>query len=458
MSVFVIGMTGEKMIEKVRRYISENRLLAPDDRVIVGLSGGMDSMTLLDVLLSLGYNCVAAHCNFHLRGEESDRDSAFVKQWCESTGVELVSVDFDTYQYAVDHQVSIEMAARQLRYEWFEEVRRQQNAETIAVAHHRDDLTETVLLNLVRGTGIRGLTGISPKNGYVVRPLLCVSRDEIEVYVGERKLPFIFDSSNRDDVFARNFLRLNVIPLLEKLNPQVKNAIYRTAQHLGEAKKIYDFYIETQKKAIFDNNRIDIGKLNETLSPASMLFEILSPLGFNASVIEDVLQHLDTAPGKVFYSENYRLIKDRQYLLLNEISSDKQLDREYAIDRVSQEITHPIHLKISLFSGRIPLNEINKDKRFLYADADKLSFPLSLRKWRKGDWFVPFGMKGRKKLSDFFTDRKFSLADKEDVWVIASGDDMVWIVGERPDDRFKITDTTINSLVVEWIEELKIIM
>lgn len=437
------------MIEKVRNYIKENRLLDPEDRVIVGFSGGMDSVTLLDVLLSLGYHCVAAHCNFHLRGEESERDAAFVKQWCEHIGVELVSVDFDTYRYATTHKISIEMAARELRYEWFEDMRKQHHANVIAVAHHRDDLVETVLLNLIRGTGIRGLTGISPKNNSIVRPLLCVSRDEIEAYVDERKLPFIFDSSNSDDVFVRNFLRLNIMPLLEKINPSVKNAMYRTARHVGEAKKIYDYYVETQKKAIFVDNQIDIEKLKATLSPAVMLFEILTPLGFNASVIEDISQRLDSTPGKVFYSDNYRLIKDRSKLILEKIADKKLQQEEYTIDKVSQEITDPIRLKISFLSG---YTTINKDPRFLYADADKLSFPLTLRKWQSGDWFVPFGMRGRKKLSDFFTDRKFSLADKENAWVLSSGENIVWIVGERPDERFKVTESTENVMVVEFIK------
>lgn len=438
------------MIEKVRSYIKENRLLKPDDRVIVGLSGGMDSMTLIDVLLSLGYNCMAVHCNFHLRGEESERDAAFVEQWCESAKVGLVSVDFDTYRYAAEHKISIEMAARELRYKWFEDIRKEHHADAIAVAHHRDDLAETVLLNLIRGTGIRGLSGISPKNNSIVRPLLGVSRDEIEAYVDERKLPFIFDSSNSDDAFVRNFLRLNVIPLLEKINPSVKNSIYRTAQHVGEARKIYDFYVENQKKAIFTDNRIDIDKLKTTLSPATMLFEILSPFGFNASVIEDICQCLDSIPGKVFYSNDYRLIKDRKDLILDKISDENFSQREYAIDKVSQEITDPIRLKISILSGNIT---INKDARFLYADADKLSFPLTLRKWQPGDWFIPFGMKGRKKLSDFFTDRKFSLPDKENAWVLTSDEDIVWVVGERSDDRFKITESTENVLVMEFIND-----
>lgn len=438
------------MIEKVRSYIKENRLLKPDDRVIVGLSGGMDSMTLIDVLLSLGYNCMAVHCNFHLRGEESERDAAFVEQWCESAKVGLVSVDFDTYRYAAEHKISIEMAARELRYKWFEDIRKEHHADAIAVAHHRDDLAETVLLNLIRGTGIRGLSGISPKNNSIVRPLLGISRDEIEAYVDERKLPFIFDSSNSDDAFVRNFLRLNVIPLLEKINPSVKNAIYRTAQHVGEARKIYDFYVENQKKAIFAGNRINIDKLKTTLSPATMLFEILSPFGFNASVIEDICQCLDSIPGKVFYSNDYRLIKDRKDLILDKISDENLSQREYAIDKVSQEITYPIRLKISFLSGNIT---INKDARFLYADADKLSFPLTLRKWQPGDWFIPFGMKGRKKLSDFFTDRKFSLPDKENAWVLTSDEDIVWVVGERSDDRFKITESTENVLVMEFIND-----
>lgn len=437
-----------KMIRTIGKYIAERQLLSPGSTVVVGLSGGMDSMALLDVLTLSGYRCIAAHCNFHLRGEESDSDARFVKKWCKENDVEFTSIDFDTRQYAADKKISIEMAARELRYSWFEIVREEYAAEAIAVAHHRDDLAETVLLNLIRGTGIRGLTGISPKNGHVVRPMLSVSRSEIETYMKERDIPYVTDSTNADDTFVRNSLRLNIIPMLEKLNPSVKEAIYRTSQNLSEAVKIYEKAIESDTKEIFNDNSIDIEKLKQTASPATVLFEILTPFGFNPSVIEDISENLDATPGKVFNSGQYRLIKDRHFLLLSSLPHENNDIQEYAISNTLEEMTDPIHLKISKYDY-IP--DVLKNPSFLFADAGKIQFPLTLRKWKPGDWFIPFGMKGKKKLSDYFTDRKFNLTEKENVWVLTSGNDIVWIVGERTDDRFKITKRTDNVVVIELL-------
>lgn len=435
------------MLRRVEKYIEKKELLAPNSKVIVGLSGGADSMALLDILTLLGYRCIATHCNFHLRGEESNRDAAFVKQWCKTTDIEFTSIDFDTEGYAADKKISIEMAARELRYRWFEIIRKQYNAQVIAVAHHKDDSIETVLLNLVRGTGIHGLTGIAPKNGYIVRPLLCLSRLDVENYLDERGIPHVLDSTNNEAIYVRNFLRLNIIPELEKLNPVVKDAISRTSDNIAEAEKVYNSAIEKDIRQVFSENKIDISELHKTASPQSVLFELLSPLGFQSSVIDDVLNCLDGISGKVFYSNEYRLIKDREYLLLDKIGQEEQKD-EILIDKTSQEITHPIHLNINLKQND---NSIEKDANKLSADADKLTFPLVLRKWKQGDWFIPFGMKGRKKLSDYFSDQKFSLKDKEDCWILTSGDDIVWIVGERSDNRFRVTEETKNVLCVERV-------
>ncbi len=435
------------MLRRVEKYIEKKELLAPNSKVIVGLSGGADSMALLDILTLLGYRCIATHCNFHLRGEESNRDAAFVKQWCKTTDIEFTSIDFDTEGYAADKKISIEMAARELRYRWFEIIRKQYNAQVIAVAHHKDDSIETVLLNLVRGTGIHGLTGIAPKNGYIVRPLLCLSRLDVENYLDERGIPHVLDSTNNEAIYVRNFLRLNIIPELEKLNPAVKDAISRTSDNIAEAEKVYNSAIEKDIRQVFSENKIDISELHKTASPQSVLFELLSPLGFQSSVIDDVLNCLDGISGKVFYSNEYRLIKDREYLLLDKIGQEEQKD-EILIDKTSQEITHPIHLNINLKQND---NSIEKDANKLSADADKLTFPLVLRKWKQGDWFIPFGMKGRKKLSDYFSDQKFSLKDKEDCWILTSGDDIVWIVGERSDNRFRVTEETKNVLCVERV-------
>lgn len=436
------------MLRRVEKFIEKKELLVPNAKVIVGLSGGADSMALLDILTLLGYTCIAAHCNFHLRGEESNSDAAFVKQWCKSTDIELTSIDFDTEGYAADKKISIEMAARELRYRWFEIIRQQYEAHAIAVAHHKDDSIETVLLNLTRGTGIHGLTGIAPKNGYVVRPLLCLSRLEVENYLEERDIPHVLDSTNNETIYVRNFLRLNTIPELEKLNPSVKDAIFRTSDNITEAEKVYKRAIENDICRVFSDNKIDISELLKTASPQSVLFELLSPLGFQSSVIDDILNSLEGVSGKVFYSNKHRLIKDREYLLLDKIGKGESQNEEFFIDKFSQEITIPVHLNIKLREND---NYIEKAADKLYADVEKLTFPLVLRKWKQGDWFVPFGMKGRKKLSDYFSDQKFSLKDKENCWILTSGDDVVWIVGERSDNRFRVTEETKNVLCVERV-------
>lgn len=444
------------MLEKVREYIQKENLILHNTKVIVGLSGGMDSMVLLDILTLLGYSCLAAHCNFHLRGEESNRDEIFVKKWCKSIDIPFTSINFDTNQYASDLKISIEMAARELRYNWFETLRRHYQANCIAVAHHKDDSVETVLLNLIRGTGIKGLTGISPKNGYVVRPLLCISRSEIEKYILERDIPYVTDSTNSEDLYLRNSIRLNVIPLLETLNPSVKDTIYRTSKNVTEAEKVYSESIQKTIKKVFNNNKIDINELRQTASPRSVLFEILTPYNFTPSTIEDISESIDSISGKIFFSDSnsnfekkkYRLIKDRNSFLLDVVNDIYNENEMYLIEEGTSEINFPVSIKIREISSP---TDIIYNSHFLYIDADKIKYPLVLRKWRSGDWFIPFGMKGKKKLSDYFTDRKFSLKDKEDVWLLTYENDIVWIVGERNDNRFKITENTKKIIFIEQI-------
>lgn len=438
------------MIDRVQKFIQSEKLLPHNAKVIVGLSGGMDSMVLLDLLVLLEYRCIAAHCNFHLRGAESDRDADFVRKWCKNTDIPFTSIDFDTTGYAEDRKISIEMAARELRYEWFEILRKQYEADAIAVAHHRDDSVETVLLNLIRGTGIKGLSGISPRNGYVVRPLLTVSRSEIEDYIIERELPYVTDSTNDQDIYLRNYLRLNVIPKLEVVNPSVKESIIRTSKNISEAEKIYSESIREYIDVVFINDKINIPMLKKTASPQSVLFELLSPLGFTSSTIEDIFQSMDSTPGKVFLSDRYRVIKDRSDFILEKITSDIISDEHYLIEEESKEITFPV--RFNLRKEKTPV-KIEKKKNILYADADKLKFPLIMRRWKLGDWFIPFGMNGKKKLSDYFTDRKFSLKDKKEAWVILSGENIVWIVNERSDNRYKITDESKNIFIIEYVDK-----
>ena len=435
----------------VRAYIEKQQLLSGDKPVLVGLSGGADSVALLALLVQLDYPCMALHCNFHLRGDESVRDEQFAEDMACRLQVPFHKIDFDTVAYAAEHHLSIEMAARELRYSWFENMRQRLGAQAIAVAHHRDDSVETVLMNLVRGTGIRGLGGIRPKNGHVVRPLLTVSRSEILDWLEEQKLPYVTDSTNLSDAYTRNFIRLRVLPLLEELNPSVKSAIARTADHLAETETIYLHEVEKARKELMkEGNRIPIARLLRYPSPATILYELLKPYGFSRQVADDVFRSLERESGKMFYSPGFCLLKDREYLLLEPKGQGETMEYVFTAEDIMEDIWHgPIEL--SFFKSVITTDfSIRKDKHIAYFDYDKLSFPLTLRKWKEGDWFIPFGMKGRKKLSDYFSDHKFSRMDKERTWLLCSGENIIWIVGERSDNRFCFDKTTKSVLIVNF--------
>lgn len=431
------------MTTQILEYIDHHKLFTKQSKVIVGLSGGPDSMALIHILMQLGYNCIAAHCNFHLRGQDSDSDAAFVDLWCKQNNIPLFTIDFDTIEYAATKKISIEMAARNLRYNWFEELRIEQSADVIGIAHHKDDSVETILINLIRGTGIKGLTGIPIKNQHIVRPLLAISRREIMDYLSLNQVPYVTDHTNEEELYTRNILRLNVLPTFEKINPSVKNSIITTANNLKEVEKIYDAYIKEAIERVLKDNLIDIANLLQTHSPQSVLFEILSPLGFTPSVVEDVSNNLDSIPGKVYLADNYRLLKDRDYLMISNTKLDNpgEKDKAYIIYSDTTHMERPFELTIKSETHG-PQFEIERNNTLLQCDFDKLSFPLTLRRWKKGDWFVPFGMKGKKKISDFFTDNKFTLFEKEETWILLSADDIVWIVNHRSDNRFRVTDAT----------------
>lgn len=431
------------MVTKVQEYIVHHKLFTKQSKVLVGLSGGPDSMVLIHLLMQLGYNCIAAHCNFHLRGKDSDKDVAFVSKWCTENNIPLFTIDFDTEEYAATNKISIEMAARELRYNWFEKLRLEQNADVVGIAHHQDDSVETILINLIRGTGIKGLTGIPIVNKHIVRPLLQVSRRQIMEYLSSNKVPYVIDHTNEEEMYTRNIIRLKVLPTLKKLNPSVKNSIITTSNNLKEAEKIYNGYINQAIEEVLNNNLIDIAKLKETYSPQSVLFEILSPIGFTSSVIEDISNNLDSIPGKMYHADGFRLLKDRDYLIISDIELGElqNKDKEYLIYADSTDKNLPFSLTVHK-EEYTPEFEIKRNKAILHCDIDKLAFPLTLRRWKEGDWFVPFGMKGKKKLSDFFSDNKFSIFQKEETWVLLSDNDVVWIVNHRADNRFRITEAT----------------
>lgn len=437
------------MKEQIQQYIIQHQLLSGEKPVVVGISGGADSVALLHILVSLGYKCIAAHCNFNLRGDESFRDEQFTIDFTKRLQVPLCKISFETNKYAQENRLSVEMAARELRYRWFEELLNTYDADAVAVAHHRDDSVETLLINLTRGSGITGLTGIKPKNGNVVRPLLCVSREDIYAYIENNGLEYVTDSSNSSDIYTRNFIRLKVIPLLEEINPSVKASLARTANHLYDASLIYNHSIEEARKVITQNNRLSISALLSFPAPATILYEMLKPYGFSRTVCESIFTVLDKDSGKIFYSSTHRLLKDRSDLLIDVLSGED--NRAYLINLEDDNVDLPVELKPEIVVIKEDY-QIEKDKKFAYFDFDKLSFPLVLRHWQEGDWFVPFGMKGKKKISDYFSDKKFSLFDKEKTWLLCSGQDVIWIVGERTDNRYRIEKTTKRVLKLKFID------
>ncbi len=443
------------MLQTVHSYIEKHQLLqfsgAP---VLVGLSGGADSVTLLLVLVRLGYPCIAAHCNFHLRGDESLRDEKFSHQLASRLTIPFLKVDFDTRQYASDHHLSIEMAARELRYNWFEEQRQIYGAQAIAVAHHRDDSVETVLMNLVRGTGLRGLTGIHPKNGYIVRPLLCVSRKDIEVWLAQEKQDFVSDSTNCSLEYTRNFIRMRVLPDLDILNPSIRKTIARTAEHLASAEAIYNYVIEEVRKRAWHNNRLDISVLEQYPSPETLLYELLRPYGFSRSVCSDLFQALRTEPGRWFVSDQWRLVTARGYLQLSPRNQTVKTEKTYTIPLGISRINFPISLSFRLIKDYDSETFVfEKDRSIVYLDSGKLKYPLVLRHWQTGDWFIPFGMNGRKKVSDYFTDRKYNCLQKEETWILTCGEEIVWIVNERADNRFRVSQNTKCVLMIKFQAE-----
>ena len=426
---------------KVERFIQRHGLLTGKRLVLVGLSGGADSVALLGVLVRLGYPCRALHCNFHLRGDESDRDEAFARQFADSLGVPFVKVDFDTRGYAAIHQESIEMAARSLRYRWFEEQRQAFNAEAIAVAHHRDDSVETLLMNLLRGSGIRGLGGIRPRNGQVVRPLLAVSRAEIEEWLQAQGWDYVTDSSNLSDAYTRNFIRLRVLPLLEQLNPAARETIARSAAHLSAAEQLYAYTVEEARKAVFVTaDSLSIEALMRYPSPETLLYEWLRPLGFSRIVVGELFESLTGLSGKQFYSATHQVLKDRDRLYIAPLQEPSAW-QPIEIPVATGELTQPLRLSFQLME-RTSDFQLERASDAAYFDAEKLPGRLTLRLPRPGDWFVPFGMRGRKKLSDFFADQKMNRWEKLRQPLLCAGESIVWVVGRRTDDRFRVGEET----------------
>lgn len=388
------------------------------------------------------------------------RDEDFARKTAEKLNVPFVKIDFDTVEFAKEKHLSIEMAARELRYEWFEAQRKELKAQAIAVAHHRDDNAETLLLNIVRGSGIRGMRGMLPKNNNIIRPLLSCSREEILQWLKKESLDYITDSSNLSDEYARNFIRLNIMPMLEKINPAAKQNIARTAENLSAAEALYMNIVEEVREKAWDKDRLRLDTNIIMKYPAyeTIIFELLQLFGFSRIICSNICSCLEKEPGKCFKSKNWTLVTASGYLQLNENKDESEAETIYPVNlkpgKGIAAINAPINLEFSIETVESIANfEIVKDKSIAYFDLDKIGSELNIRHWNHGDWFVPFGMKGKKKLSDYFSDKKLNRIQKENIWLLVSGEDILWIIGERADNRFRITEKTRNILTVKLLEK-----
>jgi len=445
----------EKLLRNTAGFIARNNLLSRNNQpVIVGLSGGPDSVALLSVLIKLGYRCIAAHVNFHLRGAESNNDEMFVRSLADKLQIPLHTIDFKTNEYAKNEGISIEMAARTLRYDWFGNLAQITDAQAIAVGHHLDDNLETMLLNLIRGTGLRGLTGMPVRNGKIVRPFLGTSRSDIRDYLDSEKINFVTDSSNTSSEIVRNKIRHEVLPLLESINPAFREKLTETRNYLSQSDRLIASVIDSWKSnantySVHNNEiKLDIDHILAFREPELLLFELLSPMGFNSSQIADTVSMLKNIAGKRVISETHILLKDRKHLIIRPKTDDTYAEIHYI--ESDQNTDNPLNLKISTFNHYAGFI-YSTQKHKVHLDAGKIAFPLLLRKVKPGDYFYPLGMKmQKKKLSDYLTETKLSRFEKDDIRVLESDGKIVWVVGHRIDERFCIsTETTkVAELVI----------
>lgn len=440
------------MLDRFREYIEKESICGFDDQILIAVSGGIDSVALLCLFEEAGYKIAIAHCNFHLRGVESDADASFVASLANEKSIRFYRKDFNTEEVARERGISIQMAARDLRYTWFEEVRNKEKYDLIATAHNLDDVLETFFINLSRGTGIRGLSGIPSKAGKVIRPLLFASREEIIDYAEKKGIRYREDSSNASEKYLRNKIRHKLLPLLEEQNPSFRRSLMETITKLSETEKIFSEEMDKLKNElmIFGKNQvlIPIENLDKLRSQKTVLYEILADYNFGPSTIEDICNSLGGPPGKQFFSQSHRLVKDRKELILTPLSEEE--NRKYYIELEQGQIYDPVNLEwvIIEYSEKF---DILKDPNIACLDLDMLNFPLILRHWQAGDYFQPFGMQDMKKMSDFLIDEKVSLPDKENVWLLAMGQKIVWVLGRRIDDRFKITEQTRQVLMFKYL-------
>ncbi|MDQ3393205.1 MAG: tRNA lysidine(34) synthetase TilS [Bacteroidota bacterium] len=439
------------MLKSFQQYAKANKMFDTEGCILLAVSGGMDSVTMAHLFSQAKVNFAIAHCNFNLRGDESDADEAFVKKLAKKYKVSIHVKQFDTKAFAAQENISIQMAARALRYTWFQELIKTYDYKKIATAHHKSDSLETVLLNLVRGTGISGLHGIMPVAGKTIRPVLFADKDMIRDYVAEKQLVWREDSTNESNKYHRNLIRNEVIPHLKSLNPDLESTIEQTIEKVKSVENIYYGHVKAVKEKLLVKKgvdyTIDIHAIVSQNEGKMILWQLLESFNFNYIQSGAVYGILNNGSGKIFESPTHKLNIDRSTLIISP-KNLKAFESQEITEQTTQLTYEGFELNFSIIEATDI--KISSDKNIAFLDFEKLIFPLSIRKWKAGDWFIPLGMNKKKKLSDFMIDEKIPLNLKERIYVLVSGDSICWIVGNRIDDRYKITDKTEKAVKITY--------
>ena len=435
------------MLSKFYQNLLHHFPTITSQKVLLAVSGGIDSMVVADLFLKNKLHFAIIHCNFKLRNTESDLDQKFISDYCTQNNISFFTTSFDTSAFAKDFKLSTQIAARKLRYDYFYEILQQEKFDCIATAHHLDDSVETFFINLSRGTGIDGLTGIPMQNEKIIRPLLDFSRKDIENYASENKLSWREDASNASDYFLRNKIRHHLTPILREINPSFSVSFQQTLENLKQVQSLIDDASKIVYKKVvedeLDFKKINIAELKQLPNYKAYLYQWLQPLGFTAW--EDIYNLAEAETGKQIFSKNYQLLKNRDFLIIAPLQENS--DEEFLIERGTSEVN--FHIKLLFCKVSKPFFSTNKT---IFVDGEKLQYPLTLRRWKKGDIFQPLGMNGKtKKVSKFFKDEKLSLIEKEKAWLLCSASEIVWIIGLRADERFKIDHTTKNILQIDLV-------
>lgn len=432
------------MLQKLKNHIQQNFSFLQEKKLLVATSGGIDSMVLIHLLQKLKFNIGLAHCNFQLRNSESDADEKFVKSYAELHKIPCFIIKFDTKNYSEVNKLSAQVAARNLRYNWFNEILVQEKYDFIITAHHADDVAETFMINLSRGTGLEGLTGIPSQNGNIIRPMLPFSRKEIENFASENSLQWREDSSNASDKYLRNKIRHHIVPIFKEINDSFLQSFHNTLEHLNQQKSLVDdAVLLVYEKVVLEEKeqlKINISALLQYKNYKAYLYQWLHNYGFTAW--NDVYNLVHSQSGKQIFSENYILLKDRDFLLLSSKISDFET---IVIHSVTENTNFPLNFSICNFS-----DISNQNKNVIFVEESKLQFPLTIRKWKTGDYFYPAGMQGKKKVSKYFKDEKFTLFQKQEAFILECNNKIVWIIGHRADERFKPKNSKQNIIQITY--------